>query len=154
MVTLPYREKVGEDMNVRLLRKVQKHILAETKRFIMDDFVVRQAEGEETFFADDATEVPFAPCGTAACIAGWSVLLERGMRAKVKDFHAAGARVLGISTEYDEDHDLSSEATRLFYTCYWPHKFQTRYDSAKSQKQRAKVAVARIEHFIKTKGAE
>jgi hypothetical protein len=36
----------------------------------------------------------------------------------------------------------------------WPAKFEQRYNAATTLEAKAKVAVERIEHFIKTKGRE
>ena len=56
-------------MNVRLLRKVQKHILEEPKRYDQD--IVAKASSE-------------APCGTACCIAGWAEVLGNSKSPAVK----------------------------------------------------------------------
>jgi hypothetical protein len=53
-------------MNVPLLRKVKKHILAEPRRLEMNNWAVNVDEEE-------------APCGTQACIAGWAVILGKGL---------------------------------------------------------------------------
>src|SRR5216684_5835607 len=47
-------------MNVKLLRKVAKHILAEPRRIYMEQYCVRSSD---------------APCGTAGCIAAWGAIL-------------------------------------------------------------------------------
>jgi hypothetical protein len=46
-------------INVKLLRKVRRHILAEPKRVNMGRFIYRKED-----------------CGTVACIAGWAVTLS------------------------------------------------------------------------------
>lgn len=48
-------------LNLDLLRRVRDHIAEEPRRFVMEDL--------------DATD-DVAPCGTAACIAGWSRILS------------------------------------------------------------------------------
>jgi hypothetical protein len=53
-------------LNVKLLRKVQQHILEEPRRATIDRWV--QHVGP--------LDVDAPPCGTAACIAGWCVLLS------------------------------------------------------------------------------
>lgn len=124
-------------MNVKLLRKVKKHILAEPKRFCFH-------------WARKSLE---APCGTRACIAGWTIILGAGLmepfdadgdlvipksltRNKMGYYSGPASKLLGITEE---------QADRLFV--YWPSPFKDRgYD--------AKTAAARIEHFIKTEGKE
>ena len=123
-------------MNVKLLRKVQKHIASEPKRFTFD-----------WMHESDA-----APCGTRACIAGWTLilgtpgwsnktideidtLLARRSKSGFGFYTGPASKLLDINYE---------QAARLFI--YWPEPF----DELKS----ADTAVARIEHFIKTKGRE
>jgi hypothetical protein len=56
-------------MNVKLLRRIQKHILAEPKRLDMGNFIVRKSDGLGSL-------VRFPKCGTVGCIAGWAVTLS------------------------------------------------------------------------------
>jgi len=124
-------------MNVKLLRKVAKFILAKPKRFDMANFGYRLPKkngGPE--------------CGTVACIAGWAVILSQGIpqRADVpmpSIGRLEGMVALGISDE---------QAQRLFYTEPWPKQF-AEYDRDQTLKA-ARIAVKRIEHFIRTKGKE
>lgn len=140
----------GEDlqMNTRLLRKVAKHIAAEPKRFIMGDLV--QTSLERTFSFDGAatfnSEQKFPSCGTAACIAGWTCILSK-KRTSLR----VAADLLGIKGSFFE---CSSETARLFDAGEWPEPFGRNYQGAKTPRARVKIAVARIEHFIKTKGKE
>lgn len=77
------------------------------------------------------------PCGTAACIAGWANLFTKYFDES-SSIHAQ--QVLGL----DEN-----EAESLFYDDNWPEPFRTRYQKAKTPKQRAKIACQRIDHLIK-----
>lgn len=129
-------------MNVKLLRKVKAHILAEPKRLYMSSYIKSEAHN-----MDIGHDYP--KCGTAACIAGWACLLE----LKPKDpyefwqTHSVGpeaAALLGIDDQ---------AAYRLFEPSEWPKQF-ARGRSDDGAKETAKVAAARIEHFIKTKGRE
>lgn len=144
-------------MNVKLLRKIQKHILAEPKRYEQNVTITYGIPGEE-IVADESNPEPellkaggFAPCGTAACIGGWGQLL--GMKRPSKTFNWEQARrALGL------DH---SQAAKLFAYSFetdeihsWPEKFRLAYAKAKTQRQKARVAVRRIDHFIATEGAE
>lgn len=117
-------------MNVRLLRKVKKHILEEPRRFQMS---------EGLRFADE---------GTVGCIAGWTCVLgdrkvDWSERTDWTDVRDRARALIGI-----ENH------TVLFRVSCWPEPFSTRYVNAKTTRTRAKIAAERIEHFIKTKGAE
>lgn len=136
-------------MNVELLRKIQKHILAEPERFAMSWWCGTGDPGKpllDDSFGESNIDALIAPeCGTVACIAGWAVLLSDG-----KD---------GIySSRYIQERawELLGEKAerRLFHTCKWPGKFANRYEKAKTRKGKAQAAASRIDHFIKTKGAE
>jgi hypothetical protein len=133
-------------MNVRLLRRVAKHILAEPRRY------------EQGVWCEATTS---SPCGTTACIAGWAAILGEKLDLKTIDhddlYYRASSKarkLLNINRD---------QAARLFsYPATsiepdelgWPKRFAKRFFAAKTKRGQAKVAVARIEHFIKTKGAE
>lgn len=127
-------------MNVRLLRRVQKIILSEPKRLDMSTW------GERV----DPKEDPSAPkCGTVGCIAGWAYMLANRVPRKFGAemppiWRDAGAEALDISDE---------QARALFYVKDWPEKFIDAY-SPDGSKKSARVCARRIDHFIKTKGAE
>lgn len=128
-------------MNVKLLRKVAKHILQEPKRLVMWKVLVTQSKDNPT--VDDR---PFARCGTAACIAGWTcVLAKTNLEKKTpQNLLDEAERLLGLTV---------LEAELLFQPTAWPNKFHAgQVDDGKAKT--AKVAAARIEHFIKTKGKE
>src|SRR6266702_3332565 len=123
-------------MNVKLLRKVAKHIAAEPKRYCFDWEL----------------KDPDVPCGTKACIAGWTIILGAGLK---EPFDENGQikipqslRTTGFGGHYSKPArellDITQpQAARLFL--YWPRPFD-------SSKDDAATAVKRIEHFIKTKG--
>lgn len=135
-------------MNTRLLRKVAKHIAEEPKRFQMGNWY--QSNEVRTVVNEFATTAPathpFPKCGTAACIGGWACILS-GItdRDVLEDAGQAAAHFLAINDE---------KADRLFAVRSWPNAFRKKYRSAKKVTTRVRIAVARIEHFIKTKGAE
>jgi hypothetical protein len=133
-------------MNVKLLRKVKKHILEEPRRLAMGYFVQRKDGLTQTVFeseARDGDEYPFAKCGTAACIAGWTVLLTD--QTQEWQIEQNAIRLLEID---------GREAQRLFYVHSWPEKLRNKYHNLKTPAARANVAARRIDHFIKTNGAE
>lgn len=136
-------------MNVRLLRKVKRAILAEPTKFRMDKWT----------------------CGSAHCIAGticaldqsltfvvpkrkgavWLVVDGNDEDSSVVPIERAAADNLEI--EYSE-HTSHTEADRLFHLPYWPKQFRDDYRAAQTLKARAGIAAKRIEHFIKTNGGD
>jgi hypothetical protein len=140
-------------MNVKLLRKVKRHILAEPKRLDMD------------FVASEIIAGPRAPrCGTVGCIAGWSALLASPV---IPATVAGRLALMGWDSGKKALELTESEVNRLFnepWLVYgprkrdgavgWPEKFAKAYLGAKTPRQRAGITARRIEHFIKTKGRE
>ena len=133
-------------MNTKLLRKVQKFLLKEPRRFDMLDWLAPSA------FSNTVLEKP--PCGTTCCIAGAAFILDRKVEPgkALTEYETYQISVRDIATDA-LGLDLD-QRERLFYTADWPVKYCVAYHRAKTQRQRVKVGVARIEHFIKTKGAE
>lgn len=127
-------------MNVKLLRKVKKHILEEPKRFLMCYWRVKKRTDPDGL---PTSHAGFAPCGTAACIAGWAWTLEHPHK-RIPEKSTEIAELLGIDPV---------ERFRLFSVDQWPEPFQSQFKDNGSAES-AKVAAARIEHFIKTKGRE
>jgi hypothetical protein len=135
-------------MNVRLLRKVKDHILAEAQHFDMGFWV---NSGEHPPRRKEQT------CGTTCCIAGWANAMTISPRAYKKltvdqyQHKIYGSRDnAAISLGLDD-----SQARKLFYTPDWPYEFQHRLEQHKpGTKAYAKVAAERIEHFIATNGSE
>jgi hypothetical protein len=119
-------------LNVKLLRRIQKHILEEPKRFWMGWW--------ETSSIPDVNP---APCGTTACIAGWALALS-GERIADYNPGVRAARILGLSAD---------GYNKLFFSYAWPEPFLSRYERAednRNAKAMAKAGADRIEHFIKT----
>ena len=131
-------------MNTRLLRRVQRQILAEPKRLDMLKLLMRGREAVKCYGKD---MLPL--CGTVGCIAGWTVELGKGHRAKASI--TAAAKLLRLTDE---------QANRLFFFAfhcsrsYWPANFEAAYDTATTDEARAQITSDRIDHFIRTKGAE
>jgi hypothetical protein len=137
-------------MNVRLLRRVAKHISEEPRRLDMGVLTDIRTKYE---YGDDAP-----PCGTVGCIAGWACLLtgSKPQHAWQGGFNYwdKGAKLLGLSpiqakrlfSRPDEHPEFPHEE--------WPVRFARRHERAKTHRGRAKATVDHIEHFIKTKGAE
>lgn len=151
-------------MNTRLLRRVAAHISEVPDRFVMGNSLAKGEtitdvvflgevgkDGEKTI---DFTVKP--PCGTACCIAGASFLLTSP--EEVERLLSSWSRMIPWSIIKEEAVNnlaiTDDQAERLFHVHNWPAKFRTQFSRAKTQRGRVNVGVARIEHFIKTKGAE
>ena len=80
----------------------------------------------------------YAKCGTAACIAGWAWKLTNPTEPMPWSGDVA-TEVLGITLD---------DRNRLFYWQSWPAQFGGYIDNG--TKKSAKIAAARIEHFIRT----
>lgn len=133
-------------INVKLLRRVQKAIVEHAAHFDMSEWGVGASKADIMH-----DEPPESECGTTACIAGFAVILRDG-KARPSEAVALRAAKL-LSLDYDS-WDFGCNGTRLFHVQHWPSKFYHRYSKAKRNLTRARIAAERIEHFIKTKGAE
>lgn len=127
-------------MNVKLLRKVKKHILEEPRRYDQDATVCTSQPGSPY----EGKHV-YPACGTIACIGGWALVLSGKKNSSD----------LGIARQLlDLDYE---QADRLFGGIgggNWPELFDNAYLKAKTLRGRVRVAARRIEHFIKTEGRE
>lgn len=146
---------------VNLLRRVKAHIIEEPRRLAMESWVQVSSE---------------APCGTAACIAGWACLLTLP-----KTEYAKYMESLPDPNNNDFDHywmrsrkaeriagrgkkpmnramDLlglkRDAAMELFLDENWPERLSNRFNEAQTAKTQAKIAGQAIDAFIKqhTKG--
>lgn len=128
-------------MNLQMFERIKEKILTDPENFEMNDF----------------------RCGTSFCIAGWAVALDCMDKGTVIpedpcwNWEANAAKILGITSEYDEDYleqiELS-QAEMLFYVGDWPEVFQHNHYDDENKDSRAKNACARIDHFIATDGRE
>lgn len=123
-------------MNTELLLKVKAAILAEPRKFVMEDYIAID---------------PASPCGTVCCIAGHAIAIDRnwpslktGLKSDIS-FFAAGKEALQIS---------SIQACYLFDLCDWPEDLLERYKFSETAQERAQIAAERIDCFISTNGAE
>src|SRR4051812_1129199 len=138
---------------VRLLRRVEKRILDNPRRFTMDIYV----SDARDWYEHNPTNLP--PCGTVACIAGWAMLEDapakalRAMTAAQKlwmDEQAGGwFRSLLTTHGVRPDSGHGYPYRRIVATSAWPDKYRVAYTNAKSAAGQARVAARRIEHFIK-----
>lgn len=114
-------------LNVKLLRKVQKHILEEPRRLQMG---VWQSKSDD------------APCGTIGCIAGWTALLGDG-------FYAGDDSTVRRKAEELLHLFDGHKSFDLFYIDGWPYEYIESYYSAETDKSRAGIVSDRIDYFIK-----
>lgn len=131
-------------MNVRLLRRIQKQILKEPRQFQM-----------ESVFTDHLN-VKIPHCGTAACIVGWAIAMQSKLKPRL------ACEILSIGGDsriksYNESEIFRIDgrsASRLVNFYQWPDKFKKVWIDKEGTRAFARQAVRRIDHFIKTKGAE
>jgi hypothetical protein len=127
-------------MKTKLLREVAKHIAEEPRRLNMHLISTRV----------DPSRHEAPPCGTVGCIAGWACMLS-GMGIDEANWRK-GEEILGLTS--DQSMKLFDFPTTDGFNDGWPRKFGKRYVNAKTPRGRMLATVARIEHFIATKGAE
>src|SRR6476661_1175813 len=163
-------------LNVKLLRKVQKAILANPTHFDMDFWVGREIEvkanckvGTEHKLTVLKEEVKKwkdseaqAPCGTTACIAGWAValatkkdmakLIDKGKGYGIGSYVSLVAPELLASFESEEEEeDKYDVIDGLFATGDWPDEFRLAYKEAEGEEDypgMAKAASDRNDAFI------
>jgi hypothetical protein len=131
----------------RLLRKVAQHILEEPNRYDQETFLKISHAGEEYLGPSELID-KFPACGTVGCIAGWVAALTAKNPKRLKDVQRFADKTLGITS--DQSQRLFASVVDDDDIMGWPSKFSDAYRTAATQKQRAKVASRRIEHFIKT----
>jgi hypothetical protein len=130
-------------LNVKLLRRIKKHILEEPRRLMMNWYVAT-GDPDQEFYGDNNTKQTFPACGTAACIAGWTNLLTEHEPAN-DDVRAR--ETLGLP-DTRELHLHGKDP--VFDVNGWPEHFSLQYRAALTAEDRAKIAAERIEHLIKT----
>lgn len=122
-------------MNVKLLRRIQRHVIEVPKRLDMECFLDRTTDSY-------VVHKKMPECGTVGCIAGWAVALSTKELVPYVNIASTAAKFLSIREE---------EAEKLFYPHQWPEEFEDRLREAKPQTlKHAQLTVERIDHFIKT----
>ena len=127
-------------MNVELLEKVKKAILKNPKHFDMRNF------GNQYFINFANGIKPPKNCETAACIAGWAIVLS-DENQKHLNSHFAG---IALDLTYEQKECL-------FYVSGWPFEFSNAFviaEIANNYKRMAQVAAERIDFFIQTNGTD
>lgn len=156
-------------MNTTLLRKTVDWIREEPRRLNMDEWF------KWFEFPEEDPKKP--PCGSQACVAG-TVCIISGTATKSLDYAgfykppsggwAASARqLLGLSYAqanrlFRADREAAtvtpkelSNAQEVAYEKFmWPKRYLASYRRALTPAGRFRVLSQRVEHFIKTRGAE
>lgn len=166
----------AKPITVKWLRKVEKSILEEPKRLNMDTWGGVYEDGN-TFVhlsKDNEIHIPKPACNTIACIAG-HVLMVSPEGRKYLDFRTVeinGKPTFQAVQDFPYDSgDIAAEILKLtqdeadklfspppinkdglgiFGENHWPQVFIDAYSKARTAKQRAYVAVNRIESFLET----
>jgi len=122
-----------------LLEQVKRNILKHPTQFVMHSYFA---------YEDSIGNTP-GGCGTAACIAGWTMHLLKGNATleetsgivEVSSTFQVARKALGLTTE---------QADNLFRVKNWPAQFRCDLELAPTAGRAAKVAAKRIDHFIRT----
>lgn len=124
-------------MNTRLLRKIAKVIQEKPKEFDIGHWHREKKSKKVVGMLASLPPERRVCCNTTHCIAGWAQVLspERNLNQFALD---DGRRLLNLTPD---------QSARLFYAQGWPRGFG-------GQRATPAQTAARIEHFIKTKGAE
>jgi hypothetical protein len=95
-----------------------------------------------------------APCGTAACIAGWACFLggEKSLeqlRRNPKSAAGVAVKLLGL---FKPRNGWDGGEKGMFdgYAYSWPSPFAERYQAAKTSRARARAAISYLKHVLKT----
>lgn len=162
-----------QKINVELLEEVKALILEEPRRLRME--VVASSFDDARRVYAPVDDVPGyrdedrPPCNAVMCIAGhanYAVMLRERPDLSLYDPETEESNWNAI----DEMNTLSiagerlgldaGQRQRLFYLKSWgfdegwPRKFERQFLEAKTPAGRARIAARRIDHFIKTNGAE
>lgn len=146
-------------MNVKRLRQVLDYFREEPRRLEMYEW---HHGGDQI---DGLDNTP--PCGTMACIAGAACILGKTAKrsggndgqylAPEKGWDISAKKLLGLTVPQADRlfrPDRSTSAIQQGSKNAWPKKFRTAYNRAKTPEGRLKATMARVENFIKTRGAE
>ena len=134
-------ESMKTKLNVKLLAKVKKAIMAHPQNTDMSVWVCHQ---------DDIAE-----CGTVGCIAGW--IAAEGNIHKLRklpmpsflDWNASNWAGLKIRRQAVELLNIDVfTAETLFVTDNWPDKLRMEYNSTNDRKKQARTMCKAIDWFI------
>jgi hypothetical protein len=135
-------------MNTEKLLKIKKKILANPKQFEMDNWF--------QIHLDDSVTKP-AKCGTAACIVGWWLFVDRGAKTLVEAAEIKGSEYgsFGNTIQQRAKEDLGLPNYKLFFVSGWPDSYREAYYEAVSRKfwrKAVKIVGEVINDYIATNG--
>lgn len=145
---------IGAEMNIDRMLRVRDVVLAEPDRLeLLDDFVAPR------FDADRFVGVGLCIAARAALDAGFIELRDTprpGAPRTYYDVTPAGLERAQFMRELGAAAlDLSdAQARRLFYVDEWPSRMASAFLQSKQAPARASVTARRIDHFMRTEGAE
>lgn len=135
-------------LNVELLQRVKQHILEEPARLRMEVWAVQGEPGTTKYTTtpgyNEPNEYKFPACGTVACIAGWTALLNNPQAdldsSEVRSEYAE--TLLGIKSTYIPFD--------LFYVDHWPLELMNAYIQTKASdiEGRAQIVGRVIDRYI------
>lgn len=132
----------NNSVNVKLLRRIKKHILEEPKRFDMQ-FIRHPLIGIQK------AKIP--ACGTVCCIAGWAIKLTYPASTPNGMFWENAIKE-PVGLRLAENLICGRDVDRLFFTNQWPEALEIPYSRAKTPLQKAKAGAAAIDSYIKANG--
>ncbi len=141
-------------LNVRLVRKIIRHILAEPLRYWQLWSIDTGTPGE---LIGGGFGQRFAKCGTVACIGGWAYILStsRPRLDSLKCRELKWCRTLldkvGKALGLSDYHQSILFSGSPSYD--WPQPYARQYDAATTPRARARVACRLLEKVIDTKAA-
>lgn len=137
-----------QKLNIELLKKVRARIA-----------LIPRSYDQEVYIRHTKT----SPCGTAACIAGETVIvsapsLKLGIQTledidERADVSGYAAKLLGLNDEESRVLFCGSPAGCSDPKCdcaSWPQPFAAQYNKARNANTRAAAAVAYLDHIIET----
>lgn len=123
-------------LNIELLKKVRDKIATTPEAY------------DQAIWGRSAED---APCGTAACIAGWAAHLSGNVNLEYLQTHS---RDCGIGDIAEDALGLETRERYVLFASYpyqeWPEPFALNWKNAVSHKERALVAVAFLDEIIET----
>lgn len=137
---------------IALLQRIKEHIMEEPRRLDMNHIMIdltKKGDHGTRWWQLVHTEADEPPCGTVGCISGWATYLTTGQKATTLN---NGKRALKL--DGDQADRLFAEPRYTETHLGWPKNFADRYMEARTPRERAVVTCERIDHFIKTGGAE
>lgn len=145
------KNKILTPNTIKALRWIKRQVLKEPRQFQMANF-----------FENDLEEIEIPNCGTAACIGAWGICyvkhinpkqaMKRIVRAEKRKNWGAGNPNIAWKRGQSAIGLSDRQSELLFKFECWPKQF--RRLKRQGTLPYAQQAARRIDHFIKTDGAE